>query len=373
MLSVWLLPLSSCRLVVQPKLVANEKLIGIPKFDPNDYNIVIHYETYKAEDGSEGYRLKVEDNCVAKAQQADTTRLKYTTFTKKAAIKCKIDSRTYPVLFDTGNPRLAHITTAHVQENQLPIYPLTFTTSNHKTVDFGVAMIEKLKIGDLMITNLPAEYRYYHTGYLPLGIPIIELGQDKEINIPLSVMQKFKYITFDSIKNQMEFSLKKSFSPANCERCQGACNSWKSYPLMTTEDGYIYIKSTLEGVPVRLLVDTGSEGDLILTKDSFDKMIEKQPKLLKAWKLNKTGHAPIAGGDFSYQSYFVNGLTFDQYKYNLHTIVEVVGEDIIYDLLEEIELDGIIGFPFFEDTVMALDFEHGKMWVKKARNSRFLQ
>ena len=311
------------------------------------------------------YKIEIDDNPVIQTQQTEPTQLKYAMFASQAVGKCKINNRTYPVLFDTGNARWTVITAAHVRENQLPIYPLTFTSSDGKSWHlgpaFGVAMIDELKIADLTITNLPAEYHHYHTGRFLLGLA--EIGQDKDVNIPLTLMQQFKYITFDNKKKRMELSLNNSFRPDDP-------TNWKSYPL-ATQDRHIYIETTLEGVPVKLMIDTGSEGDLFLTKDCFDAIAKNQPKLKKAVKRNRTDFAPFEGGSFSCQKYLVSKLTFDKHKHKFHTIITTVDEGNLYEILKKHQLDGIIGFQFFDDTIMTLDFEQEKMWVKKTKWSRF--
>ena len=283
LLALCLSTLTGCGLIIQPKLVTNDQLKGIPTFDPNDYNCSIDYEMVDLEDGRQGYISQINHKYDIQTQQAEPTQLKYAMFTSTAIGKCKINNQTYPVLFDTGNPDLTNITVAHIRENQLPTYPFKFPTQKEKGMDIGVAMIEELKIGDLTMKNLPAEYRPYHTGHFLLGI--IEIGQDKEINIPLTLMQQFKYITFDNIKKRMELSVNNSFQPDNP-------TSWKSYPLIT-EDDRIYIETTLEGVPVKLMIDTGCEGDMLLTKECFDAMAKNQPKLKKAWKINHTSFTPF--------------------------------------------------------------------------------
>ena len=353
LLALHLSTLTGCSLIIQPKLAVSDSLKGIPTFDPNDYNCSIDYETVTLEDGRKEYTWQIYHKYSIQTQNAGPIQLKYAMFASQAVSKCEINNRTYPILFDTGNPDLTNITVAHIRENQLPTYPFKFPTQKEKGMDLGVAMIEELKIGDLTMKNLPAEYRHYHTGYFLLGLA--EIGQDKKINIPLTLMQQFKYITFDNIKKRMEFSLKESFQPNDP-------TNWKSYPLIT-EDDRIYIETTLEGVPVKLMIDTGCGVDMLLTKNSFDTITEKQPKLKKAWKLHKTAFAPLSGGDFPCQSHLVSGLTFDKHKHKLTTIIVTVDEGNLYEFLELKQFDGLLGFPFFDDTIMTLDFEKEKMVI----------
>ena len=368
LLSLCLSTLTGCGLIIQPKLMDNDKLKGIPTFDPNDYDCEINYETVDLGDYNIQYKIEIDYNPVIQSQQTEPTQLKYPMFSSQSLSKCKINNQTYPVLFDTGNPRWTVITAAHVRENQLPIYPVKFTSSDGRNWDLGlgVAMIEELEIAELTITNLPAEYRHYHTGYTLIGVKPLELGQDKEVNIPLTIMQKFKYITFDNKKKQMEFSLSSSFQPNDP-------SSWKSYSLATTDDNRVYIETTLEGVPVRLMIDTGSEGDLLLTKECFGAMAKNQPKLEKAMKRNRTVFAPFEGGNIACQKSLVSKLTFDKHKHRFHTIITTVDDGNLYEILNKNQFDGIIGFAFFDDTIMTLDFEHNKMWVKKMKRSRFEQ
>lgn len=352
--------ITGCSLVVQPRLVANRELENFETFDPNDYGITIKKE--KASDESGEYGLAVEIGDAYHVHLKQPTRIKYVPFARQSIVKGKINNKRYPVLFDTGNPSVVHITTAHVEENNLPVYPLKITDSKGHTHDVGVAIIPSMTIGDIKFCNLPAVYSYYHTGYLPLGIPII-LGQNKEVVVPLRVIRKFKYMACDNIKKELEFSADASFK---VDDPQG----WKTYPLLF-EDGWMFIQTSIEGFPAKLMVDTGSQAELFLKESYFNNIAENKPRFGKAWKLNKTAFAPLAGGKTPIKSYFVHGLTFDDYTYSLSTIIRVFKESGLSKLLEDIQCDGIIGYTFFEDTVMVLDFEQEKMWVKKEPKSRF--
>lgn len=356
-LTLALLMLSGCGLVVHRELVASDELEHIVLFDPNDYQINVTYDPNQ-------HNLCVKPQQLPTIKQDETISVKYVPFASQAVVQCRIGHKKYPVLFDTGNASLTDITPAHINENQLRVFPFS-TYPGLEDLHCGLAMIEELTMGEMRIRQLPAMYNPQQTDYQLLGLNIATVAQNKDIIIPLYVMQQFRYIAFNHKRKYMTFSRYDSFDADHSA-------DWKSYPIQI-EGQRLFIQTTLEGMDVRLMIDTGSAGDLFLTKKCFDRLIIQQPKLQKAWKLKKTGFAPFAGGHFPYQSYLAWGLTFDRCRHRLSTVVDVVDEGRLYDFLVDNQFDGIIGFPFFENTLVVLDFEHKTLWAKKLKWSRFEQ
>lgn len=353
--------IAGCGFIVQPMRIANDELKNIQTFDPNDYNIKI--ESTETADGAIEYNLGLKNPANFHIHLKQPTRIKYAPFARDATVKGKINNRSYPILFDTGSKSAVCITTAHVGENQLPVYPLELTDGKGLSRNVGIAMIYNMTVGDLKYCNLPAMYLSIHTEYHPFGIASIKLGESKRITLPLYLIRKFKYMVFDNIRKEIELSRDTAFVVDNP-------NEWKSYPLLF-EDGLMFMHSTIEGVPVKLLIDTGSEAELFLSEICFNKIAEGNPNFDKAWKRNKIAFLPFAGGRAPIKSHYVKGLTFDGYTYSPLTVINVFKESRARELLEGIKRDGIIGFPFFKNTIMVLDFEQEKMWVKKERKSRF--
>jgi hypothetical protein len=357
--------LSGCGLFIYPDLVAADELTGVAAFDPNDYGFSINFQKIESEDPqAQNYVLDFEGEDIFKVHQALPVTADYVRFAKSAETKGRIGKRTYRVLFDSGNSILPHITPAHIVENQLPVYSVAISPRDEQVWNFGIALIDELNIAGLSITQLPATYNLTYTSYQLFGLGFAEVGKDKTINLSLSVMQEFSYIAFDSRDKKMRLSLDEPFVPDTPA-------DWKSYPFIATDDNRLFIHSTLEGVPVTLMIDTGSETQLLLTKSCFDRLAESQPNLNYGWKFDRSGFAPLAGGYFPVQSRTIRGLTFDRSTYKGSTNVGIVDDGLIDDFLDENQFDGLIGFPFFDETVMVLDFENNLLWVKKAKGSRF--
>lgn len=355
MTALWgLLVLCGC----QSMLVASKELKEFTVFRPVDYNLPIEHTLPKKKGGREKIRFNFPEFPPPKMEQLGITKIPYAGPVKSAIGICTIHQHTYPVLFDTGNPFIANISVSHVRENQLPVYP-----NNPNEWGFGVAVIPQIQIGTLCLKNVAVDFDFEHSSTCLFGLPWLELKQSKEIGIPLSVIRQFSYIAFDNIENQMEISLADPFAPMSPDQ-------WTSYPFEIRK-GYLYLESTLGGLPVTLILDTGCEADLFLDKSCFDKMLTNHSESPKIKKLKKKGFAPHEGGTFSLASYLVSGLVFDRQSYNDVTFVGVVENNRHSRFLQKNQFDGMIGFPFFKNTVMVLDFEKNLMWVKKAKGSRF--
>lgn len=343
-------------LYIKPKRVAGDSLKNATVLDPNDYSFSIAYDPNLNSVDITGADLN-------QLSQQDPVYLTYAPSSKQAVSRCRIGSNTYPVLFDTGNSTLVHITAAHINENQLPVLAFEYTTAQGNELDLKLAMIEELDLGELHIKNLLATYNLEHTVHQLFGMDAAKVGEDKTLNISLAIMRQFSYIAFDHPKQRMELSLTTRFKPDDAE-------NWKSYRLHI-KNRRPYIQSTLEGVDVMLLVDTGSSGGLLLTKECFGRISRRQPELQKIPKREVTSFAPLSGGPYSCLACSPKDVTFDKCKYPLTSEINIIEKGILYDHFMENGFDGLIGLPFFDHTVMVLDFKQHTVWVKKTKGSRF--
>jgi hypothetical protein len=181
------------------------------------------------------------------------------------------------------------------------------------------------------------------------GLP---LARDKAAIAGLQALRRFKYIAFDSIRKEVEFSLGTTFEPENSD-------SWAKYPFTIEEDlggnNYLFVKIPVAGEEIEIQLDTGSGRGLAIAEELWEKIYNKtQPVKLKkgrdlypyiGWLLCKRGVIPaIEIGNRIVRNAMISVFPNDS------PIVD--------------GCSGLIGMQYFQDTVMALDFERDLMWVK---------
>jgi hypothetical protein len=96
---------------------------------------------------------------------------------KDALTTCKINGKSYPVLFDTGAVQIPEITAAHIKENSLPSVPISLSDKDGTAHTVVLSLIDRLQLGDLTIHNMPAVCSFRHTEYRLFGLPIYPLAQ----------------------------------------------------------------------------------------------------------------------------------------------------------------------------------------------------
>jgi len=288
--------------------------------------------------------------------QQDTWRIKYhNSYSKNRwmAVEGEFgNGNKYPIILDTGASIGLFVNDIHIKENKLPIHPLT---SNNDSVGWGMCHLPELHIGQATLVNWPCFYQEQHTEVQLLGLP---LARDKAAIAGLQALRMFKYITFDSIREEVEFSLGTIFEPENSD-------SWAKYPFTIEEDlggnSFLYVTIPVAGEETELQLDTGSGRGLAIAEELWEKMYNKtQPvKLHKGrdlypyigWLLCKRGVIPVLE--------LGNRVVKD-------AMISVFPNDS--PILDE--SSGLIGMQCFQDTVMVLDFERRLMWVKAPQSLR---
>jgi len=254
----------------------------------------------------------------------------------------------YPVVLDTGASQHLFVNDIHIRQNNLAIQP--FATGSFNPVGWGRCFLAELTIGNTTLVNWPCLYREQHIETRPHGIPI---AGENPIIIGLGALRHFKYIAFDSIKQQVRFSFEQNFDPSDQQH-------WTKFPFVIEEDftGNAFLITTLNiaGVETQLQLDTGSGRGLAVRRQAWQKIREKTGdiRLKEAKDLYPyIGYIPCRRGVI--KKLDVAGRTID----NAH--ISVFGDDS--PMLQEAQ--GLIGMQYFENTVLVLDFTKNLMWIKK--------
>jgi hypothetical protein len=264
------------------------------------------------------------------------------------AVEGRLDTgRRYPLVLDTGASIALFVNDVHVVENNLAIHPLA--SPKNGSPGWGMCLLPALHIGRVSLPDLPCFYREQHTEVRLLGLP---LAKDKAMIAGLGVLRQFKYIAFDSVNREVEFSIEKVFKPEQPD-------SWAQYSFVIEEDlggnAFLLVKIPIAGHETEVQLDTGSGRGLAITEELWKEMAERigHTKLRKGRDLYPyIGLLPCRRG-------VVPGLR--------------VGNRIVTDAMISVFPDdspivdrcsGLLGMQYFQDTVIVLDFERSLMWVK---------
>jgi hypothetical protein len=309
-------------------------------------------------------------------QYGNLCRVKYHPLYSKnhpIVVEGKLDKdKKYPVILDTGASVALFVNDIHINENNLVTQPLKY---NNKFAGWGTCLLPELHIGEIILFNWPCYYRRQHAELQLFGLP---LARDKAIIVGLPTLQEFKYIAFDGIKKEVEFSPKKLFEVKEPQL-------WEKYPL-TIEDflggnAYLFVKIPIAGEEIELQLDTGSGNGLSIKEDFWKQMQQKIRALASSSALSSLPKGSVGTNVKLKQGrelYPYIGLldcektVIPKLDVGNRTIknakVSIFPEDS--PLLENCE--GLIGMQYFQDTVMVLDFERNLMWVKSPQNQQKL-
>jgi predicted aspartyl protease len=215
--------------------------------------------------------------------------------------------------------------------------------------------LPELQIEDIKLVDWPTFYLKPNQ----VSLDILPVQKKDPIIIGLPLLRKFKYIQFDNVNRQVEFSLDESFQP---QRLQ----FWQQYPLTIEEDfhgnAFLFVEIPVNGQLLQLQVDTGSGKALALSRQIWQKISQNlQPK-----KLTKAKDIYPYIGTLPCSKAIIPKLEIGT------NIVEDAEVSIFPDdspLLEEDS--GLLGMQYFQNTVLVLDFENNLLWLKNTK-SRFL-
>jgi hypothetical protein len=285
----------------------------------------------------------------AKKQQ-DSWRIKYHdsySTNHWMVVEGKIgNGKNYPIVLDTGASVGLFVNDIHIKENNLSIRPLK---NNNDSVGWGMCYLPELQIGQVTLTNWPCFYQEQHTEIQLLGLP---LTRDKAVIAGLQALCRFKYIAFDSVKEEVEFSLGRLFEPEKPD-------SWSKYRFEIEEDlggnSYLFVKIPVSGEEIELQLDTGSGRGLAVAEELWEKIRSK----IRPVKLKKGRDLYPYIGRFLCKRGVIEELDMGN-RIVRNAMISVFPDDSpIVD-----ECSGLLGMQYFQDTVMVLDFERNLMWVK---------
>lgn len=255
----------------------------------------------------------------------------------------------YPIILDTGASQPIFVKDVHVLDNKLPIYPLGTNDIDSEGYQLGLCHLPKLRIGEVTLANLACLYLERHMELELFGLPI---ARDESIIVGLPALREFKYVVFDNVSREVEFSHSKEFAPAEPQL-------WGRYPFSIEEDLYgnalLFVEIPIAGEKMELQLDTGSGNGLAIREELWKSMCEKIPnvKLKDSRELYPyIGRLPCKRGiieELKMGDKTVRGAKISVFPDNSPLLIHC---------------HGLLGMQFFQDTVMVLDFEGGLMWVK---------
>ena len=283
--------------------------------------------------------------------QAGPCRIKYHPSCSKqrwTAVEGRLDTgRRYPVVLDTGASIALFVNDIHILENNLAISPRA--RAKKGSPGWGVCHLPALHIGQVSLPDLPCFYREQHMEVRLLGLP---LAKDKTMIAGLGVLRQFKYIAFDSINREVEFSSEHVFEPEQPD-------SWAQYSFVIDEDlggnAFLFVKIPIAGHETEVQLDTGSGRGLAISEELWKAMAEKigRPRLRKGRDLYPyIGLLPCRRG--------VVGQLRVGSRIVTNAMISVFPDDS--PLVDR--CSGLLGMQYFQDTVLVLDFERSLMWVK---------
>ncbi len=254
----------------------------------------------------------------------------------------------YPVVLDTGASQHFFVNDIHIRENKLAIQP--FATSKVNPVGWGRCLLPQITLGDITWLNWPCLYREQHTQIRLFGLPVAE---DKAVIAGLKVLMEFKYIAFDSINKEIEFSLEKSFEPTEPKL-------WAKYPFTIEEDfsgnALLFAEFPIGGRPTHLQLDTGSGRGLAVGQSFWDDIRDRMGKV----RLTKGTDLYPYIGQLPCKHGIIKELRFgDRIIQNAH--ISVLPDD---SPVLDLDNRGLLGMQYFADTILVIDFEHKLVWVK---------
>ena len=258
----------------------------------------------------------------------------------------------YPVVLDSGASQPLFVKAAHVLNNSLSVYPLKNNTLNLNGRGLGLCNLPDLRIGGVTLADWPCLYLERPTRPAFFGLPLVSGNPgDNTVIVGLPVLRKFKYVLFDNIKQEVEFSSHQPFVPAGL-------NAWEKYPFVIEEDfhgnTFLFVNIPVAGMDIELQLDTGSGRGLAVTTERWEQLRHNIPHV----KLKKKKDFYPYLGRLACRRGSIPKLK--------------VGTRIISDaqisvfpnqspLLQECQ--GLLGMQYFEHTVIILDFERDLMWV----------
>ena len=261
----------------------------------------------------------------------------------------------YPVVLDTGASQPVFLNVTHVLDNKLLIYHLDDIDSELNGHKLGLCYLPLFQLGNISFTNRPCLYLEPPSSVNLFGVQISGKNNDNNnVIVGFPLLRSFKYVMFDSIKNEVEFSSNQSFE-AN------KTGIWEKYPISIEEDfhgnTFLFVQIPVVGQEIELQFDTGSGRGLAIGEKLW-KQIGGQIRNLNLKK--GRDFYPYIGRLVCRRGIIPKLRVGDRSVNNAE--ISIFPDDS--PLLAECE--GLLGMQYFNDTIVVLDFEKSFMWVKKA-------
>ncbi len=223
--------------------------------DSNDgpYSI----EVIQRNDGTRDYFWEID----SQIEQEKPCRVKYHELystSRFMVVEGKVgnEGKRYPVVLDTGASQPIFVKPRHVLDNKLPVYPMGTNKASLNGYNLGLCHLPELQIGNITLVNWPTLYLEQPIKLGLLGLLIAEDdSKDNCIIVGLPALREFKYIVFDNIRKEVEFSHKKLFDPMDPEL-------WNQYSFSIEEDfrgnAFLFVKIPIAGEETELQLGTVS-------------------------------------------------------------------------------------------------------------------
>ena len=278
-------------------------------------------------------------------------------FLNPAVVRGRLNGKTYPVIFDTGNSLGIFIEDTQINKHHLGVL---FFNEKNKNASDGFAIADSLQIGPFEFNNYPCNFISRHAEFRLFGL--LPISRFRWIVMPLDLMSKFDYIEYDQIDKELRISREHPFTVDDA-------SEWITFPFEINQKR-ILIKTSIEGIPATLFLDTGSDSTLELYSTFIQPLFEKRADFQKAWKRSGFTYYPYASGKTKIKRFTAKNLRMADHSIRKVAILYPKEPDLQNKFPAE-GTDGTIGLNLFKKTVMVLDFKNSLMWVKKAEGSRF--
>jgi len=259
----------------------------------------------------------------------------------------------YPVVLDTGASQPIFLNMIHVLDNKLPIYFMEDTNYDLNGHKLGLCELSLLQIGAVTFTNRPCLYLESPATVNLFGVYVSGRNSNcKPVIVGLPVLKEFKYVMFDNIENEVEFSYNQSFETSDAD-------TWEKYPISIEEDShrnaFLFVRVPIAGEQMELQFDSGSGRGLAIGERLWEQIGFHIPDL------NLSGGRdfyPYIGCLACRKGVVPTLQVGDRMITNAE--ISVFPDDS--PLLAESE--GLLGMQYFQKAVVVLDFEKSLMWVR---------
>jgi hypothetical protein len=337
-------------MAVNTESLANRPDIRL--INPNDgpYSI----EVTLRDDGRRDYSWEIN----SRIEQTEPCQIKYHKLystNRFMVVEGRIGNggKTYPVVLDTGASQAIFVKDTHVLDNKLPIYPMQTGKGGLNGHNLGLCHLPELQIGNAALVDWPCLYLERHAKPELFGLSIAQDNiKDDSIIVGLPALQEFKYVLFDNVRKEAEFSYNEPFEPAESAQ-------WEQYPFSIKEDShgnvFLFVEILLDGEKTELQLDTGSGRGLAVRQQLWEKMCGK----IRNVKLKNSRDLYPYVGLLPCKRGIIRKLEMGK-RVVTNAEISVFPNDS--PLVENCQ--GLLGMQHFQNTIMVLDFEKKLMRVK---------